>query len=141
MQNTKKYNIFIFISTIARNIIEVFSAVLLYKMGYSIRNILLFYFLIYFVGIFVNYISLTLTKAINPKYILVFSGIMFGITFYYLSVMPNTIDNLIIYSILFAISSYTYHSLRHYFALKVLNRRDINMVISTTVIKPHVLVR
>lgn len=134
MQNTKKYNIFIFISTIARNIIEVFSAVLLYKMGYSIRNILLFYFLIYFVGIFVNYISLTLTKAINPKYILVFSGIMFGITFYYLSVMPNTIDNLIIYSILFAISSYTYHSLRHYFALKVLNRKENNKKVGNILI-------
>ena len=134
MQNTKKYNIFIFISTIARNIIEVFSAVLLYKMGYSIRNILLFYFLIYFVGIFVNYISLTLTKAINPKYILVFSGIMFGITFYYLSIMPNTIDNLIIYSILFAISSYTYHSLRHYFALKVLNRKENNKKVGNILI-------
>lgn len=30
------------ISTIARNIVEVFSSVLLYKMGYSLKEILLF---------------------------------------------------------------------------------------------------
>ena len=124
MKNYKKYNIFIFFSTIARNIVEVFSAVLLYKMGYSIRNILLFFFLLYFVGIFVNYITLSLTKIINPKVILLVSSFLFSLTFYFLSIMENTVDNLIIYSILFSISSYTYHSLRHYFALKVLNKNQ-----------------
>lgn len=140
MQNCKKYNIFIFISTLSRNIIEVFSAVLLYKMGYSIRNILLFYFLIYFVGIFINYISLTLTKVINPKLIILISGIMFGLSFYYLSTMENTTDNLIIYSILFSASSYTYHSMRHYFALKVLNKQNSSQKVGNILIFTYIAI-
>jgi len=125
MKNYQKYNLFIFISTISRNIVEVFSSVLLFQMGYKLKYILTFYFLVYIVGILVNIVSLSLTKIIKPKYILVFSSIMFGITFYFLATMQNSFDNLIIYSILFSISSYTYHSLRHYFALRVLdNKKD-----------------
>lgn len=134
MSNIKKYNLFIFSSTISRNIIEVFSAVLLYKMGYNLKDILLFYFLIYFVGILVNYISINLTKVIKPKYILIFSSIMFGITFIFLEVMTNSIDNLIIYSIIFSISSYSYHSLRHYYALQVLDNKENNKKVGNILI-------
>lgn len=134
MKNIKKYNIFIFISSISRNIIEVFSAVLLYKMGYNIKDILLFYFLIYFVGIFVNYVSINITKVIKPLYILIFSSIMFGITFLFLEVMTKTLDNLIIYSIIFSISSYSYHSLRHYYALQVLNNKENNKKVGNILI-------
>ena len=42
MNNIKRYNLFILFSTIARNIVEVFSSVLLYKIGYTFREILLY---------------------------------------------------------------------------------------------------
>ena len=49
VSNIKKYNLFIMISTIARNIVEVFSSVLLYKMGYSLKEILLFFTILYLI--------------------------------------------------------------------------------------------
>lgn len=122
MLNIKKYNIFIMLSTIARNIVEVFSAVLLYKMGYTLKDILLFFAILYLTGALISIITIYLTKIINAKYILIFSSIVFSISFYYMSVMEKNIINLIIFSIIYAIGCYTYHSLRHYFAIKSIDK-------------------
>ena len=71
MSNIKRYNIFILLSTLARNIVEVFSSVLLYKMGYSLKEILLFYSLVYLTGAITSTIVIYLTKILKPKYILI----------------------------------------------------------------------
>ena len=122
MSNIKKYNLFIMISTIARNIVEVFSSVLLYKMGYSLKEILLFFTILYFVGGIISAIVIYLTKYINAKYILILSSIIFSISFYFMSMMDKTISNLIIFSIIYGVGCYSYHSLRHYFAIKTMDK-------------------
>lgn len=122
MSNIKKYNIFIMLSTIARNIVEVFSSVLLYKMGYTLKEILLFFTILYFIGGIISVIVIYFTKFINAKYILILSSIIFSISFYYMSIMDKTINNLIIFSIIYGIGCYSYHSLRHYFAIKSIDK-------------------
>ena len=84
MSNIKKYNIFIMLSTIARNMVEIFSSVLLYKMGYSLKEILLFFTILYFVGGIISVIVIYLTKYINAKYILILSSIIFSGSFYFI---------------------------------------------------------
>ena len=122
MSNIKKYNIFIMLSTIARNMVEIFSSVLLYKMGYSLKEILLFFTILYFVGGIISVIVIYLTKYINAKYILILSSIIFSISFYFMSTMDKTISNLIIFSIIYGVGCYSYHSLRHYFAIKAMDK-------------------
>ncbi len=132
MSDIKKYNIFILISTLARNIIEVFSAVILYDMGYNLKDILLFYSILYGVGIIVNTLSIYLGKIIKQKNILILSTLIYGYCFYFLSKMDHTINNLIIFSILLSIGSYMYHVMRHYFALKILpqdNRKEVGNIL------------
>lgn len=132
MINIKKYNIFIMLSTISRNMVEVFSSVFLYKMGYSLRDILLFFAILYLTGAFVSTIIMYLSRIINAKYILIFSSIVFSISFYFMSVMKMTMGNLIIFSIIYAVGSYSYHSLRHYFAIKSMdkdNKKDIGNIL------------
>ena len=126
MTNTKRYNIFILLSTIARNVVEIFSSVLLYQMGYSLKEILLFFTILYLVGAVTSIITLYLTKIIKPKYILMISSVIFSGSFYYMSVMDKTLINLIIFSVIYGIGCYTYHSLRHYFAIKAIDgsKRD-----------------
>ena len=68
MSNIKKYNIFIMLSTIARNIVEVFSSVLLYKMGYTLKEILLFFTILYFIGGIISVIVIYFTKYIKLLY-------------------------------------------------------------------------
>lgn len=135
MTNIKRYNLFILISTIARNIVEVFSSVLLYKMGYSLREILLFFSVLYFTGFITSIITIYLTKVIKAKYILIFSSIIFSFSFYFMSVMDKTIFNLIVFGIIYGVSSYTYHVLRHYYALKAMHnhkKKEIGSILIST---------
>ena len=132
MTNIKKYNIFILLSTIARNIVEVFSSVLLYKMGYSLKEILLFFSILYFVGAITSTLIIYLTRIINAKYILIFSSFVFSGSFYFMSIMEKSMSNLIIFSIIYGIGSYSYHSLRHYFAIKSMDKdkkKDIGSIL------------
>lgn len=132
MTNIKKYNIFILLSTIARNIVEVFSSVLLYKMGYSLKEILLFFSILYFIGAITSTLVIYLTRIINAKYILIFSSFVFSGSFYFMSIMEKSMSNLIIFSIIYGIGSYSYHSLRHYFAIKSMDKdkkKDIGSIL------------
>ena len=135
MSNIKRYNIFILLSTLARNVVEVFSSVLLYKMGYSLKEILLFFTILYLTGAITSIISIYLTKIIKPKYILILSSIIFSGSFYFMSIMNKTFINLIIFSIIYGIGSYTYHALRHYYAIKSINnhkRKEIGSILIST---------
>ena len=116
--NNIKYNIFLLISSLSRNLVEVFNIALLYKLNYSIKEILLYYSIYFFFSIFVNIITINLTNYIKSKYILIISNILFCISYYYLNNMKYNIKNLIIFAILSSLASYTYHAIRHYFAIK-----------------------
>ncbi len=121
MNNIKYYNLFILISTFARNIIELFSMIILYKIGFSLKDIMLFY-IIYFItcGV-VSTISLFISSKFNSKYILFFSSFLYAYSFYYLSNLSCNLISLIIFAIILAISNYTYHPLRHYYAILVID--------------------
>lgn len=127
MKNNKTYNIFLFLSTLTRGLVEVFSLVLLYKKGYSLNNLILFLFLMYLTGILVNYISL----KIYYKVTLIISSLIYGLSFIYLSLMNNSLISLSILAILLAIGNYSYHVTRHYLALTMLEdkkRKTTNIV-------------
>lgn len=135
MTNIKKYNIFILLSTLSRNIVEVFSIVLLYKIGYTLKEILLFYSIVYLTGAITSITSIYLIKIIKPKYLLIISSIIFSISFYYMSIMNKTFINLIIFSIIYAIGSYIYHTIRHYYAILSISnnkRKEIGSILIYT---------
>lgn len=118
MNNNMKYNFFLLISSLSRNLVEVFNIALLYKLNYSIKDILLYYAIFFLFALFVNVITINLTNYIKTKYILITSNILFCLSYYYLINMNYNIKNLIIFAIISSSSSYTYHSLRHYYAIK-----------------------
>ena len=118
MNNNLKYNIFLLTSSLSRNLVEVFNIALLYKLNYSIKEIFLYYGIYFFISIFVNIITINLTNYVKSKYILFTSNILFCISYYYLNNMKYNLKNLIIFAVLSSFSSYTYHVIRHYFAIK-----------------------
>lgn len=118
MNNNIKYNIFLLISNLSRNLVELFSILLLYKLGYSINNIFLYYIVFFFFSCIVNIITIYLTNYIKCKYLLIISNILFCFSYYFLNIMDYNIKNLIIFALVNAISSYMYHSIRHYYAVK-----------------------
>ena len=50
MNNNVKYNIFLLMSSLSRNLVEVFNIALLYKLGYSIKDILFYYAIFFFIS-------------------------------------------------------------------------------------------
>ena len=130
MSKARTYNIFLFLSTMTRGLVEVFSLVLLYKRGYSLNELLFFLFVMYSMGIVVNYFSL----KIYYKLVMFMSSIIYGLSFIYLSNMNAGIIALSIFGILLSIGSYSYHVIRHYLALMMLEegrRKTTNLVVIT----------
>lgn len=122
MKNIKFYNIYMFISTFTRNIIDLYSVVYLYKLYPSIKTIIGIYSLVYFLGIFISYLSIKLGNKVGYKYILIFSSIITSITFV---VLNNTkIINTYIVSNLLSLSIFTYHPLKHYYGITLLNKKE-----------------
>ncbi|MDO5569346.1 MAG: hypothetical protein Q4G04_04470 [bacterium] len=140
MDKIKKYNIFIFISTFARNMIEVLSIIILYKQGFSLTNILFFFALIYFFGSIVSYLTIKLLKYIKVNYILILSSIIYGISIYYLSNIDKRISSLIILSFLYSLGSYIYHTIRHYYALHVMPNAQQKKAITKFLILSYIAV-
>lgn len=122
MKNIKFYNIYMFISTFTRNIIDLYSVVYLYKLYPSIKTIIGIYSLIYFLGIFISYLSIKLGNKVEYKYILIFSSIITSITFVVLN--NAKIINTYIVSILLSLSIFTYHPLKHYYGITLLNKKE-----------------
>lgn len=120
MNKTITYKLFLFLSTFTRGLVEVFSLVLLYKKGFSLNNIFFFLFIMYTLGIIINYISLRLSY----KLVLIISSILYGISYIYLSLMTIKISSLIILALLLASSNYSYHAIRHLLAIELLNNRN-----------------
>lgn len=128
MNSNIMYRIFLFFSTFTRGLVEVFSLVLLYKKGYSPDMIILFLFFMYFIGIFINYISL----RISYKIILFLSNILYIISFIYLSFMKSSFIELLLLSILLSSGTYSYHAIRHLIGLKMVNDKKSNTTLVIT---------
>lgn len=118
MNNNIKYNIFLLLSTLFRNSVEVFNIALLYKLGYSIKNILLYYTIFFLIAIPINILTIYLTNYIKTKYILIISNILFCFSYYFLNNITYNLSNLLIFALINSASSYMYHSIRHYYAMK-----------------------
>ena len=130
MNNITKYNIFILISTFSRNLIELFSSLILYNIGFNLKEIILFYTIYYLISLITSIITLSLSRLINNKYILIFSNLTYALSFYYLSNLHNNLISLFLFSIILAISNYTYHPIRHKYALDMLDKNKNRKITS-----------
>ena len=122
MKTIKNYNIYIFISTFTRNIIDIYSVIYLYKQGISINNIIAIYAIAYFLGAGISYSSINTGNKIGYKYILMLSSIITSITFY---IINNSL-NIYLIALFLSLSMFTYHPIRHLYGIKLLkHKKDI----------------
>ena len=79
MNSRVKYNVFLFISTFARTLIEVFISLFLFKNGFSINSILLFYFLTSVFSLFVSYIFAKIGEKVGYSIVMCIGVVSFVI--------------------------------------------------------------
>lgn len=119
MKNIKFYNIFLFISTFTRNIIDIYSVIYLYLNNFSIKDIFGIYVLIYFFGSIISTITLYLGNKIGYKYLYILSSIFTSISFYIL----QKSHNVYLIAIFISLAIFTYHPIKHYYGIKLLNKK------------------
>lgn len=119
MKNIKFYNLYIFISSFTRNIIDIYSIVLLYQKGISIQNIIGIFAITYFIGSYISTISIKIGNTIGFKYILIISSIITSLSFY---IINNSINPYLI-SLFLSLSIFTYHPIKHYYGINLLKEK------------------
>ena len=119
MKNIKNYYIYIFISTITRNIVDIYSVIYLYQLGFTIKELVYLYIIVYFIGVFLSKLSLVIGNKIGYKYILIISSIVTSFTFYIITHSHN----LYLIGFSLSLSIFTYHPIKHYYGIHFLKQK------------------
>lgn len=72
-----KFNIFSFVSTFARSLIEIFISLYLFKNGYSIKQVLVFYFFVNLFAIPLSYLFVKIGEKTKYIYVMIIGLIAF----------------------------------------------------------------
>ena len=120
MSDLKKYNIFIFITSFAKLLVEIFIPLILYNMSFTIKEIILFLILKYsFCRLFIP-VGYFIGKKYSVSTLMILSSIIFSITYIYLSQINRNLTSLIILSILYSSYLMFYWLGRHAYGLSII---------------------
>lgn len=137
MNNRKKFELYVFLSTFSRNLIEVFIPVILYKFGYELREVITYFLLSNIFSLVLSYPLIEFSKKFNNK-ILTFIGI---IAFVSLQIMLANITYSMIYiltiSFLYALYRRGYWISRRFYNLQVMEKEKIGTTFSIISIVNH----
>ena len=128
--NQKKFGIYVFLSTFARNLIEVFVPIILYKFGFEFKVVLLYYLLVSLFSLLIAYPYIYISNKYNNKvigFIGLFSFVIFQLL---LNNMQKTNLFLIILAFVFALYKRGYWISRRYYNLRVIRKENISSTYS-----------
>ena len=134
VENQKKFNVYVFISTFARALIETFIPLLLFKFGYSLKEVV-FYFLIYnFIELIISYPLVYIATKKGNKVLAILGFVGFVLTQVMLNKMYMGLSYLMIIATLYALYRAGYWLSRRYFNLKVIHKKHISSTYSIVTI-------
>ena len=124
-KNRKNFNIYVFLSTFARNLIELFIPIILYKFGYSLKEVIFYYLLVNVFSLVISTICLKKLEKMNYK-IFSFVGIL---AFLIMQILLNTITYsvwyLVLLGFLFALYRRGYWISRRFYNLFVISNKNV----------------
>lgn len=120
MSDLKKYNIFIFITSFAKLLVEIFIPLILYNMSFTIKEIILFLILKYSFCLLFIPVGYFIGKKYSVSTLMILSSIIFSITYIYLSRINKNLTSLIILSILYSSYLMFYWLGRHAYGLSII---------------------
>lgn len=120
MSDLKKYNIFIFITSFAKLLVEIFIPLILYNMSFTIKEIILFLILKYSFCLLFIPVGYFIGEKYSVSTLMILSSIIFSITYIYLSQINRNLTSLIILSILYSSYLMFYWLGRHAYGLSII---------------------
>ncbi|MBQ7137034.1 MAG: MFS transporter [Bacilli bacterium] len=136
--NQKKFGTYVFLSTFARNLIEVFVPIILYKFGFAFKEVLLYYLLVSAFSLVLSYPYIYLSNKYSNK-LVGFIGIF---SFVIVQILLNNIQKsklfLVLLSLVFSLYKRGYWISRRYYNLRVIRKENISSTYSLISIINHI---
>ena len=130
MNNRKKFELYVFLSTFSRNLIEVFIPVILYKFGYELKEVILYFLISNVFSLILSYPLILFSKKFNNK-ILTFIGIVAFVSLQILLAnIRYSIYYIVIIAFLYALYRRGYWISRRYYNLNVMTKEKIGTTFS-----------
>ena len=120
MSNLKKYNIFTFVTTFAKLLIEVFIPLILYNMNFTIKEIILFLIIKHALCTIFLPITKLVIKKKSTTFLMIISSILFTLSSIYLNFLTKNLFKLLIFTTLLSMYLTFYWVGRHTYALSII---------------------
>lgn len=120
MSNLKKYNIFTFVTTFAKLLIEVFIPLILYNMNFTIKEIILFLIIKHALCTIFLPITKLVIKKKSTTFLMIISSILFTLSYIYLNFLTKNLFKLLIFTTLLSMYLIFYWVGRHTYALSII---------------------
>lgn len=132
--NQKKFNIYVFLSTFARNLIELFIPIVLYKSGFNLTEVIFYFLLTNIFSFALCYPGILFANKFGNKALSIIGIIAFLLLQLMLGNVTNSIYYLLIVSFLFALYRRGYWIPRRYYNLKIIHKDNISTTYSIVTI-------
>ena len=123
--NEFKFHLYVFFSTFARNLIEVFIPIILLKTGFSFKEVIFYFFITNFFALLISYPAALVSKRYSNRLIALISMISFFLLQIVLNFISVHIWYLIGIALLFALYKQLYWMSRRFYNFKVLRGHEI----------------
>lgn len=121
----KKFNGFVLFSTLSKNLIEVFIPLLLYKFGFSVKEVILYYLFVNVFGTFLVYLFVKLGNKFGYKKLAYLSIFNFALMQIVLNFKVHTVWYLVLLALVYTLYFRAYWISRRYFNLHVVKKDNI----------------
>lgn len=136
--NQKKFSLYVFLSTFARNLIEVFIPIILYKFGFPLKEVILYYLLTNVFSLILTYPCIYISNKYSNKALAIIGIISFGMLQLLLNCIQQSLLYIIILAFVFALYRRGYWISRRYYNLKVIKKENISSTYSLISIINHI---
>ena len=125
MKNKKYFDLYVFFSTFSRNLIEVFIGTILFKSGFSLKEVILFVLLFNLFSFIIAFPCIWLSKKYSNRVLAIISALSFGLTQLILGSIKPVLWYIYLLAFLYSIYRRSYWVSRRYYTLKVIQKKDI----------------
>lgn len=124
-QNQKRFNLYVFFSTFARNLIELFIGTILYQNGFSVHEVIFYYLIVQLTCFLGTYPAVKFSKDYSNRVLAFISIAAFIITQFLLNTVVQTTLYLVLVGISYGTFRICYWTSRRYYNLKVMKKEKI----------------
>ena len=122
--NRKRFNAYVFISTFARNLIEVFIGTILFKAGFTLKSVIGYYLAIHIFSLILAFPCVQIAKKYTNKPLTIIGIIAFILVQVILNYIQFNHIYLIVLAFMFALYRRCYWISRRYYTLQVVDKND-----------------